>query len=141
MEPVPKLEIFQRVRKYLASLGYRPNQSPFNKTQLWIFVKVSVCLFLQFAYLREPYTPKEFMNSMYMLTTVFLIAIIRVDTLFKNAAIFAYLDKIEKTINRSELNFILKFKKHSIFKLKYTNGNEVSFRTEIPSIKKVVSEN
>lgn len=134
METVSKLKTFKRVRAHLASLGYRPNQSPFNRTQLWVFVKTCVSLVLQFAYLvREPYTPKEFMDSMYMLTTVFLMAMVRISTVVKNAAIFAYIDRVEETINGSELNSL-----YLILKLKCTNGNERSFRTEIPSIKTAV---
>lgn len=136
METVPKLKTFQQVQVYLASLGHRPNQSPFNKTQLWIFAKTFLNLFLLFVYLvRESHTPKELMDSMFMLTGVFLIAIIRVSTLFKNETIFMYIDRVEETINESKLNFVhLTFK--SIYIFQKVNG--ISFRTETSGIKKAV---
>lgn len=99
-----KMKIFQQVKANLASLGHRPNQSPFNKKQLWIFVKVLLYLILLCAYLvREPSTPKEYMNSIFITTAAFLVSIARLSTLFLNETIFDFIGMTEETINGSQL--------------------------------------
>lgn len=98
------MKIFEHVRLNLASLGYRPNQSPFNKTQLWTYIKVFLNLFSLCAYIfRGPSTPKEYVDSIFMTAATILFLIARVSTLFKNDTIFLSIDSIEKTINGSEL--------------------------------------
>lgn len=100
------MKVFQRVQINLASLGHGPSQNPFNGRQLWIFVKVFLYLFLLCAYLvREPKTPKEYMNSIFITTAAFLVTMARLSTLFMNDTIFDFIDRIEKTINGSKLNF------------------------------------
>lgn len=100
------MRVFQRVQIDLASLGHRPNQNPFNKRQIWIFFKVFLYLFLLCAYLfREPKTPKEYMNSIFITTAAFLVTTARLSTLFINDIIFDYIDRIEKTIDGSKFNF------------------------------------
>lgn len=99
------MKAFQQVRMNLASLGFRPNQSPFNKTQLWTYVKVFLSLLLLCLYLvREANTPKEYMDSIFMTAATFFILIGRVSTLLQNATIFDLIDSIEKVITGSELN-------------------------------------
>lgn len=90
----------------LASLGHRLNQSPFNKKQLWTFVKIFLCIFsLSVYFVQKPNTPKEYLVSIFVTTAVVLISIVRVSTLFENANIFNFIDRIESTVNGSELNF------------------------------------
>lgn len=109
MKTVLKMKIFQRVQVNLASLGYRRNQSPFNTTQLWISIRFFLNLALLFAYLVcEANTPKEYVDTIFMTTGVFVINIARVSTLFKNAAIFDLIDKLEKILNGSELKCLFK---------------------------------
>lgn len=97
------MKTFQRVQIHLASLGYRRNQSPFNTTQLWIFIKVFLYQFSLCAYLaREPNAPKEFMASILITAGMSLHIIARVDTLLKNGTIFKFIDTVEKTFNGSE---------------------------------------
>lgn len=97
------MKLCQQVRISLALLGFRPNQSPFNKTQLWIFFKISTNLFSLCVYLaREPNTTKEYMDSIFMTTVIFLINVVRASTLFKNDIIFRYIDSVEETLNESE---------------------------------------
>lgn len=103
METPEKIKTFQRVQMSLASLGYRPNQSPFNRTHLWTFVKASLTLSSICAYIADgPHTSKEYMDSIYMATVVAVINIARAGTLFKSEAIFDFIERIEKIINGSE---------------------------------------
>lgn len=101
------MKTFQRVQMNWSSLGYRRNQSPINKTQFWIFVNVFLNLFLLFVYIvREPNTPKQYMDSILVTTFPVLVTIVRVGILFKSATIFRFIDTVENTINRSELKKI-----------------------------------
>lgn len=101
---VLQIEVFQQVQINLASLGHQSNQSPFNKIQLWIFIRVLLYLFFLCAYLvLEPNTPKEYMNSILITSAAISITIARVSTLFENDTIFDFIDGIGKTINGSEL--------------------------------------
>lgn len=99
------MKIFQRVQKNLASLGQRPNQSSFNKIQLWIFVKVFLTQFSLVTYIvRVANTTKEYTSSIFTITGFSFINIARVSTLFKNATIFDFIDITGTTLNGSELN-------------------------------------
>lgn len=99
------MKIFQRVQTSLASLGHRRNESPFNKTQLRVMVIVVLNLFSICAYIaREPHTVKQYLDSIYMSAVAVLITIARVCILYKNATIFDFIDTVEETVNRSELN-------------------------------------
>lgn len=91
--------------KYIWHHCYRANQSPFDKFQFWIFVKVFWGVFSHIVHLmRESHTPQEYMESIFMTTVGVLVAIVRVSTLFKNDTIFIYIDTVEKTINESEFS-------------------------------------
>lgn len=108
MKTVLKMKVFQRVQINLASLGFRPKQSAFNKTQLRIFTKVFLTKFSICAYIvYEANTTQEYMHSMYMIICTVLITVSRVSTLFKNAVIFDFIDKVEKTLNGSEPNIYI----------------------------------
>lgn len=100
------MKILQRVQMNLASLGHPPKQSPFNRTQLWIFAKNFLSLVVLFAYLiREPKTSKEYVVSIYITSSTVLVNIARVSTLLKNETIFQFIDAVKSTLNKSELNF------------------------------------
>lgn len=102
------MKTFQRLQKDLASLGYRRNGSPFNKTQLWIFVKVFVALTFQCVHvIYESNTIRLYVDSIFMIAATILILMSRVSTLFKNDAIYEFIDSIEKILNGSKLNFYL----------------------------------
>lgn len=107
METAKKMKIFQQVQMNLASLGYRRNQSPFHKLQLWICAKAvltvcSLCIYC----VREANTNREYIVTIFMIASVLLINISRLSTLFENAAIFNLIDRIENIINGSKFEFL-----------------------------------
>lgn len=100
------MKILQRVQMSLASLGYRPSRSPFNETHLWTFFKASLALSSICAYtVCEAHTSKEYMDSVFMITVVVVINITRAGTICKSEVVFVFIDKLEKIMNGSKLNF------------------------------------
>lgn len=103
-EIAQKMKTFQQVQMSLASLGYRRNQSPFNKTQFWIFIKVFLTLISLWAqYILVASTPKQYMDSMYMIVAVTSFNIARLSTFLKNESIYDYINTVEEVLNGSKL--------------------------------------
>lgn len=110
MRTAVKIRTFQRGQMTLASLGHKRNESPFNKAQLWIFVKVLLTLYSHCEYIaREHNTTKKSIYSIFMIAVVCLINVARMSTLFKNATIFNLIDTAEELLNGRELIVALKY--------------------------------
>lgn len=135
MRTALKMKIFQRIQSYLASSGFRQNESPFNETQLRILVNVFLNIALQYVHLiHESSTIKQYVDSIFMITATILTLVARTSMLLKNDAIFELIDKVEHILNDSKLNFYFEYTNSRM----NSNQNKTFLRVKISNIEKVV---
>lgn len=105
------MRIAKSVLKNLASIGYRANERPFNREQLWILLDRFITIILQFMYLLvEAKTPRQYMESYFTFCVALLMYISLMSTMVEMPTMFVFIDEIEQVIHESEcLGFHLKY--------------------------------
>lgn len=97
------MKIFQTLRKHLAAIAYRPNQSPFNSDISHQCVKSILFIFGQCMYLfRLTNSATEFIYSIFVTATGLLILSSFLSTTCKMEIIFVFIEETEGVINESE---------------------------------------
>lgn len=117
MEAESGMKIAKEVKRNLASIGYRIDQRPFHKEQLWLLFERMLTLLLQFVHaLYIANTPREFMETIFMIMVGILMYITLVSTINEMTTIFAVIEDMEQVINESKyFIFILHQKKQRTF--------------------------
>lgn len=100
------MKLFRTIQKYMAFRGFEKDRYPFNRTQRW-YTFVSVLYHtLEIVYpFRVANTPREYMESIFMITTGISIVISSISTILKTTEIFDIIDVFELTINESQCQY------------------------------------
>lgn len=97
------MKILQTVQTNLAVLGFERNLRPFNKRQMfWFFEGLLSSTTFVIYLLFEASSPKEYMDSIFMIVIGTLMTISHFSMILETETIFVLIDKIENIINASE---------------------------------------
>lgn len=97
------MKIFRTIEMNMVFGGFIRNQSAYNRRQWCEIFKTVVAIILQLAYLfHVANTPKQFMDSIFMTTSVILIAISYNSIILKYTELFEFIDDLQQVIDKSE---------------------------------------
>lgn len=143
------MKILQTTQMHLALYGYEANSSPFSKRRKLIYIEIFVSQTAYMAHLLlVANTPKEYMNSIFMVGIAFLCTVSRINTMFKTKTIFIFIDEVEEILNSSKLqllfvNSFFVYFDHSMCKssILQQTKNCTSSRNKISCIERYIREN
>lgn len=97
------MKTFQTMQRNLALIGFERNLRPFNERHKWCVIVGSTSNVILITYLLNvANSPKEYMDSIFVVCVAILMIISQISLILKTEIIFILIDEIEEIIGASE---------------------------------------